>query len=95
MKFKIFSRRFEKEAGRVKHIPVTEKFEHCVMCGELTAVPVSMPIDLRENYVVGCGQLCNSCRLKLREETEKGWPLSNAQVLQAVEQSRSDNKNDC
>jgi hypothetical protein len=42
----------------------TEEFERCVMCGELTGIPVSMPIDWRENYEIGCGQLCVKCAKK-------------------------------
>jgi len=41
-----------------------EGFERCVMCGNVTNVPVSMPIDFRDNYEAGCGQLCSECALK-------------------------------
>ena len=74
MKFKIFTKisqffgegvtpyqRSEKEADSVNNTPNTEEFERCVMCGALTCIPVSMPIDWRNNYVIGCGQLCNEC----------------------------------
>lgn len=81
------------KAKGVQHVPVTEEFERCVMCGKLTDIPISTPVDFREEeYEVGCGQLCNSCRLKLREETEVGCCLSSAQILRAVNESRVDNK---
>ena len=35
--------------------------ERCVMCGCLTDIQISTPIDLRENYVIGFGQLCYNC----------------------------------
>ncbi len=83
------------KATGVQTVPITEEFERCVMCGKLTDVPVSTPIDFREQeYEIGCGQLCNSCRLKLREEVQTGCYYSNPQILKAIEQSRTDNKND-
>lgn len=88
-------RHSKKGAESVNNDPKTEEFERCVMCGALTSVPVATHIDFREEeYEVGCGQLCNACRLKLREETQTGWSLSNAQILRAVEQSRTDTKKD-
>lgn len=47
--------------------PYAEPLEHCVMCGALTAVPVSMPIEDRQYYEAGCGQLCSDCYKKLNE----------------------------
>ena len=47
-----------------------EEFEHCVVCGVLTRVPISMPIDWRENYEIGCGQLCDECAKKQRKASE-------------------------
>jgi hypothetical protein len=35
--------------------------EKCVLCGTQTNIPVSLPIDLRNNYVEGAGQLCDRC----------------------------------
>lgn len=61
------------------------------MCGALTCVPVSMPIDWRENYEIGCGQICAACVKKQREATGLGNILSNEQILQAVEQCRKEN----
>ncbi len=51
--------------------PNTEEFERCVICGALTYIPVSMPIDLRENYHVGCGQICDECAKQQRREAER------------------------
>ena len=41
-----------------------EEFELCVMCGKTTGIPISMPVDWRENYEIGCGQLCVECAKK-------------------------------
>ena len=38
-----------------------EEYECCVICGAVTSIPVSLPINIRVNYVVGCGQLCEEC----------------------------------
>ncbi len=41
------------------------EMEICVECGATTSIPVSMPIDMRPNFVSGCGQLCPECFSKL------------------------------
>ena len=76
----------------MKKNPVTEEFERCVMCGALTSVPISMPVDWRENYEIGCGQICAECAKKQRKAIERENMLSTAQILQAVEQSRKETK---
>lgn len=45
-----------------------EEVERCVMCGQLTHVLKSEPIDFRENYEVGCGQLCIDCYNELQNK---------------------------
>lgn len=44
--------------------PVAEEFERCVICGKLTCIPISMPVDWRENYEIGLGQICAECAKK-------------------------------
>ena len=70
----------------------TEEFERCVVCGTLTCVPVSMPVDWRENYEIGLGQICTECAKKQRKTIERENILTTAQILQAVEQSRKETK---
>lgn len=48
-----------------------EAYERCVMCGEMTGMPISMPVEFREDYEMGFGQVCVFCRAKFREEAEK------------------------
>ncbi len=69
----------------------TEEFERCIICGRLTCVPISMPIDLRENYEVGIGQICYECAKKIQAEPNRENSLSYEQILMAVEQSRKEN----
>ena len=76
----------------MNNTPKTEEFERCVMCGKLTCVPISMPIDWRENYEIGCGQICAECAKKQQKALEREHTLTNAQILQAVEQSRKETK---
>ena len=68
----------------------TEEFERCIVCGELTCVPISMPVDWRENYEVGLGQICAECAKKQRKVADRTNTLSNAQTLRAVEQNRKE-----
>ena len=35
--------------------------EICVLCGKQLDVPILKPIELRESYIIGCGQLCRDC----------------------------------
>ena len=74
----------------MNNTPKTEEFERCVMCGRLTCVPISMPIDWRENYEIGCGQICAECAKKQQKAAERENMLTTAQILQAVEQSRKE-----
>ena len=41
------------------------KTEKCVLCGADTGIPVTTPIEEREDYIQGCGQLCAPCRRKI------------------------------
>ena len=76
----------------MNNTPNTEEFERCVMCGALTSVPISMPVDWRENYEIGLGQICAECAKKQQKALEREHTLTNAQILQAVEQSRKETK---
>ncbi len=86
----IFSRRTPNGQNEVKIDEKTEEFEHCVICGKLTRVPISMPIEWRENYEIGMGQICAECARREREATW-GNTLTTARILQAVEQCRKEN----
>ena len=60
----------KKLSDNANNTSVLEEFERCVMCGELTPIPVSMPVEFRENYELGCGQLCNACQRKMWQDAE-------------------------
>lgn len=75
----------------MNNTPKTEEFERCVMCGALTSVPISMPVDWRENYEIGLGQICAECAKQQRKAIEHENMLSTAQILQTVEQSIKEN----
>lgn len=75
-------------------LPETEEFERCVMCGELTYIPVSMPIDLRENYEIGIGQICAECAKEQHKAIEEENMLSTAQIIRTVEIDRKETKNE-
>ena len=104
MKTKIFDRiskfftkptiyhRCKKEIYSLKKGSATEEFERCVLCGKLTCIPISMPVDWRENYEIGCGQLCVECAKKQQKVAERDNILSPTQILLAVEQSRKNSK---
>lgn len=60
----------EKECDIVQNAPKREEYERCIMCGVLTNIPVTMPIEQRENYEFGCGQLCPVCYEDIRKTAE-------------------------
>lgn len=49
---------------------VKGQFERCVICGVVTSTSVSMPIALRKNYELGCGQMCANCARELQKEAK-------------------------
>lgn len=63
----------------------TDEVERCAMCGGPTSTPISMPIEWREDYEVGIGQVCIECRKKLRLEEERENMLSNSQISMMAE----------
>ena len=77
------------KVGSVSEAPIKEEYERCILCGQVTCIPVSMPIDWRENYEVGLGQVCAECAGKQREASEQEI-LSHAKILRAVELSRKE-----
>ena len=78
------NRRCHKDVNDVKSVPLTEEFERCVICGKLTCIPISMPVDWRENYEIGLGQICTECAKKEREAKPFGNKLTTEKILQAV-----------
>ena len=55
-------RTIKQEEERLKREALyAEPLEACVLCGEMTDVPVSMNINKRKCYVPGVGQLCRKC----------------------------------
>ncbi len=82
----------EKEMESGTFTSEAEGFERCIMCGVVTAVPVSMPVDWREDYEIGCGQLCDVCAKKRQKEVERENALITKQILLAIEQGRKERK---
>lgn len=71
---------------------IKEEYEKCVMCGEQTNVLSSTPIEQRECFEVGCGQLCLNCFLKLRDSSSQENTKTSAEIVNAVEHIYSKNK---
>lgn len=42
--------------------------ERCVLCGKETDVPIDLPVDRRDCYVEGSGQLCRDCWRRVYRE---------------------------
>jgi hypothetical protein len=80
----------EKKAERVQNTSETEEFERCVMCGELTGIPVATPVEFRECYEIGCGQLCVDCCKKMGKVTERQDARLRKEIMAAAEQCPQD-----
>ena len=52
-------------------------FDLCVLCENATEYKTDMPLDLRDYYVEGAGQLCTSCYLDLEKEYEEHKIIKN------------------
>lgn len=50
------SKQWLKRKNKKKNI-----YEHCVICHKKTDVLFDTPIQEREYFVLGCGQLCGKC----------------------------------
>lgn len=72
----------------MKNKPLTQEFEQCVMCGELTNVLVSTPVEQREFYEEGCGQLCVDCYKKIYNKNGEVDTFSDEQIRLAIKRSR-------
>ncbi len=44
------------------------RYEICVICHKVTPVLKEQPIEFREYYVCGCGQLCYECYHSIHSE---------------------------
>lgn len=44
------------------------KKERCIICHQETGISEDTPIELRDNYIEGVGQLCPECALKITRE---------------------------
>lgn len=47
--------------------------EYCVLCHEDTGYTADVPIEKRQYYYEGCGQLCLNCYRKIQEEQQLLW----------------------
>lgn len=47
--------------------------ECCVLCHEDTGYTADVPIEKRQYYYEGCGQLCLNCYRKIQEEQQLLW----------------------
>ncbi|MCH5278403.1 MAG: hypothetical protein J1E60_01290 [Christensenellaceae bacterium] len=54
-----------------ENIEPIDKNEPCALCGAATDVPQSRPVDERDCYIYGAGQLCRECYDKVSNITER------------------------
>lgn len=47
------------------------EYEVCVICGAVTDIPKSTPVERRTDYFPGAGQLCYACAMQNRLEEQE------------------------
>lgn len=47
------------------------KYEMCIICGAVTSVDKTTPIDKRPDYLPGAGQLCRKCAGENSDDEQK------------------------
>ena len=57
------------------------EYERCVLCGEETPVPAAMPVQWREDYELGCGQLCIACKKLLGKNQQQENGLARQRIM--------------
>lgn len=81
-----FKKIFLDKRSKLRNTIKAEQFERCILCGVLTDIPISTPLEFRENYEVGCGQMCYSCHQRLQPDFNEST-LSNEEIMLAVAKS--------
>lgn len=46
------------------------QYESCILCGKNTGILQNTPVWGRQNYIEGCGQLCEECARKLCSQSK-------------------------
>lgn len=78
----LFRKRAQRQGAMLERLQSTQEtdYEVCVICGAITNVPKSRPMELRSDYLPGAGQLCHECAIKnINEERDamrKGFVYS-------------------
>lgn len=44
-----------------------DEVEKCILCGKDTEYVFKIPIQERNYYIPGCGQLCKQCYLEIKD----------------------------
>jgi len=48
-------------SNRTGKINAGIEYEICIGCGDITDIDVETPIDMRNGYIEGAGQVCGKC----------------------------------
>ena len=60
------------------------------MCGIQTDIPISLPIDQRKNYIIGMGQLCESCKNELWLDEQRSGRVSTSELIELLNSFEND-----
>ena len=60
------------------------------MCGTQTNIPISLPIEQRKNYIIGMGQLCESCKNKLWLDEQQSGKISARELIELLSSFEND-----
>ena len=46
-------------------------YDSCIICGRESGEPMDRSVEMRSNYIIGAGQLCQACFQSLIPEIQK------------------------
>ena len=73
---------FVMKASHETQQPLEPEYERCVLCGRCTDVPISLPVDERDCFLPGAGQLCRQCYAQLEPEMRRSDRRISDHILQ-------------
>lgn len=63
-------------------------YEHCIACGKELTILKTTPIDMRGNYMIGGGQLCEKCYCATYAVKDASQPYTDEELLRITRRAK-------
>lgn len=77
---------FRKPSKKV--IDNNSPYERCINCGTELDILKTTPIELREHYIIGSGQLCQSCFCDSYVKKDERLNVSDQELIYLLHKSK-------